>query len=237
MRRVFLTEIRDPQGNAVKLTYDDQLRLVAITDAIGQVSLLSYDLASDPLKVTRFTDPFGRTASFQYDSQGRLVKITDAINLESSFDYDPGDFIRGMTTPYGTTTFRQTGVLIEMIVPDHPEEANKKVLVTVRTIEATDPLGGTERAEIWPRGLAPHLTPASTPTEFPQPGSMFSLYWDKRAMALAPLDPDTAEATYWRFSPTSSRCGPSPLPPASLSRTRSSTVRWARTVVSWTSVP
>ena len=36
-RRVFLTEVRDAQGSAVTLTYDAQYRLVALTDALGQV--------------------------------------------------------------------------------------------------------------------------------------------------------------------------------------------------------
>jgi YD repeat-containing protein len=36
-RRVFLTELHDPAGNPVKLSYDASLRITAITDAIGQV--------------------------------------------------------------------------------------------------------------------------------------------------------------------------------------------------------
>jgi YD repeat-containing protein len=61
-RRIFLTEFADPTGARVQLTYDGSMRLVGITDAVGQVSTLSYELAADPLKVTKFTDPFGRTA-------------------------------------------------------------------------------------------------------------------------------------------------------------------------------
>ena len=50
---------------------------MAITDAIGQVTTLSYELPADPLKITRVTDPFGRYASFEYDAAGRLSRITD----------------------------------------------------------------------------------------------------------------------------------------------------------------
>src|SRR5437899_7343109 len=35
-RRVFLTQKRDPAGNALTNTYDANFRLVAVTDAIGQ---------------------------------------------------------------------------------------------------------------------------------------------------------------------------------------------------------
>jgi RHS repeat-associated protein len=80
-RKVFLTRSIDAQGQAVDLTYDQDLRLVAITDAIGQVTTLSYELASDPLKITRVSDPFGRSASFLYDPAGRLARITDAAKL------------------------------------------------------------------------------------------------------------------------------------------------------------
>src|SRR5581483_10298803 len=51
--RVFLTDIIDIRGQAVHLTYDGQFRLTAITDALGQVTTISYELPSDPLKITK----------------------------------------------------------------------------------------------------------------------------------------------------------------------------------------
>lgn len=82
-RRVFLTQIIDPQSNAVTLTYDGILRLASITDAIGQVTTITHGLpesgagtagpctgtnmvAADPFKITKVTDPFGRSAFFNY---------------------------------------------------------------------------------------------------------------------------------------------------------------------------
>jgi len=82
-RRVFLTQVIDPQNNAVTLTYDGLLRLVAITDAIGQVTTINHGLPGvglgtigpctltntvldDPYKITQVTDPFGRSATFGY---------------------------------------------------------------------------------------------------------------------------------------------------------------------------
>ena len=66
----FLTQKIDPAGNALTYNYDSNYRLVAVQDAIGQVTTLSYELASDPLKITRVTDPFGRYATFQYNGSG-----------------------------------------------------------------------------------------------------------------------------------------------------------------------
>jgi YD repeat-containing protein len=69
-RRIFLTDVIDPQGQTLHFTYDGQLRLVALTDAIGQVTTIAYELSSDPLKITKVTDPFGRSARFEYDADG-----------------------------------------------------------------------------------------------------------------------------------------------------------------------
>src|SRR5262249_34354418 len=65
-RKVFLTSVQDPAGNTLTFTYDSNLRLVAATDAIGQVTTIAYGNAADPLKITSVTDPFGRSAQFQY---------------------------------------------------------------------------------------------------------------------------------------------------------------------------
>src|SRR2546430_16387283 len=74
VRNVYLTQILDSSSNAVTLTYDGELRLIAITDAIGQVTTLTYgvpethfpgfDMPADPNKLTKVTDPFGRFATF-----------------------------------------------------------------------------------------------------------------------------------------------------------------------------
>ena len=49
-RQIFLTSLIDPQGQRLDFTWDAQLRLLAITDAVGQVSTLEYadaDLEAD----------------------------------------------------------------------------------------------------------------------------------------------------------------------------------------------
>ncbi|HEX7122899.1 MAG TPA: hypothetical protein VF178_11055, partial [Gemmatimonadaceae bacterium] len=128
-RRVFLTGTRDPQGNALQFTYDSQFRLVTVTDAVGEVTTVTYDLAADPLKITRVTDPFGRSAVLTYNPAGQLQSITDMAGLVSSFTYVVGDYIGALTTPYGLTTFRH--------------ETRQNYDFWEPSIEATDPLGGT----------------------------------------------------------------------------------------------
>jgi len=105
-RKIFLTQVVDPFGNAITLSYDGNLRIVALSDAIGQVTTLTYGNTNDIYKITRVTDPFGRFADFAYDSLGRLTNITDVIGINSRFTYTgTGDFINSLITPYGTNTF------------------------------------------------------------------------------------------------------------------------------------
>jgi YD repeat-containing protein len=134
-RHVFLTQVIDPRGYALTLTYDSHFRLVAVKDAIGQASTLSYGLAGDIYKITKVTDPFGRFATLRYttvDGVYVLTSIQDVIGMVSSFTYQ-GSFLSKLTTPYGNTTF---------------SFAQRFGLYgTGRSLDAVDPLGGHERTE------------------------------------------------------------------------------------------
>ncbi|NMG72077.1 cysteine peptidase family C39 domain-containing protein, partial [Parazoarcus communis] len=182
-RRIFLTRLRDPSGNAVDLSYDAQRRLVALTDAVGRQTVFDYQLAGQPLLLTRITDPFGRSASIDYDAQGRLSRITDVLGLTSSFTYNSATFITAMTTPYGTTQFAfgESG--------------------TTRWLNITDPLGFVERVEY--RHQAPGIPGSDTPV----PSGMSinnryingrnTFYWDKDAYAQAAGNYTRARIKHW----------------------------------------
>ncbi len=191
-RKVLMTQAVDPHGNTVNYTYDSSLRLVSVTDAIGQVTTLAYDLSTDPLKITRVTDPFGRSAHFEYDASGRLSSITDVIGMRSQFEYGAGDFIQALTTPYGTSTFvtGESGIN--------------------RWIQATHPLGGTERIEyMGSNSPLPNDPAATVPTAFSTADGHFenpnSFYWDKRAYAQYGADYTKARLIHWMHTPDGTR--------------------------------
>jgi RHS repeat-associated protein len=180
-RKIFLSQVVDPQGNAVTLNYDGQLRLTSLTDATGRQTTFSYALSFEPLLVTKIKDPFGRSANFIYDSSGRLTSITDILGLTSSFTYDANSLINSMATPYGTTTFAYTP----------PGTSNPP-----RFVQVTDALGYSEREE-W---LEPAPIPDSDPTATVPQGMPVSLtnafltyrdsfHWDKNAYILAGCTP------------------------------------------------
>jgi RHS repeat-associated protein len=134
----FMTAVSDPAGNIVTLTYDSQMRIVAVTDAMGQVSTISYGLAGSPLVVTQITDPFGRSASFTYSVNGQLTSITDVLGITSSYAYGQGadpDFINTLTTPYGSTTFT------------YGDSSTNPNLGSTRFLTTVDPLNRTSYVE------------------------------------------------------------------------------------------
>jgi RHS repeat-associated protein len=186
-RRVFMTQSIDPHGNALTFTYDGQLRLVGITDAVGQVTTLSYELPQDVWKVTKVTDPFGRAATFAYDMNLRLQRITDVIALWSAFAYSADGFLTSLTTPYGTSRFTKADSGYN------------------RTLEMTDPLGGTERLEYRANDLGMSAQEVSSAVPVVS-GLTFNnnflqyrntLYWDRQAMAVGAGDRTKAHLYHW----------------------------------------
>jgi RHS repeat-associated protein len=191
-RKIFMTQVVDPAGNQVIIGYDSIFRITTLTDALGQVTTLSYELANDPMKITRVTEPFptGRSATFSYTS-GQLTSITDEIGIQSQFHYATGtDFIDSLTTPYGTSTFA-TG-----------ESGTNK------WIELTDPLGEKERVEY--RDSAPGVdgSESSAPAGMTNSGLDVAntFYWDKKAIEMYPpvngvYDYTKAKIVHWTYNP------------------------------------
>lgn len=177
-RRVFLTQVVDSVGNALSLTYDNNHRLVQLTDAIGRSTTLQYNKAGSSFLITDIYDPFGRHAQLGYDASARLNSITDVIGMTSTFTYDGSGIISAMTTPYGTTTFSYGGS-----VPNN-------------WINVTDPLAKTERVEFnqgvsgIPYGdpLYPSLASRGLNPQNAWQNYRNVYFWDKSVHALYPGD-------------------------------------------------
>ncbi|MGO9204457.1 MAG: RHS repeat-associated core domain-containing protein [Limisphaerales bacterium] len=186
-RKVFLTQMFDPAGNAVTLTYDGNLRLVALTDAIGQVTTVSYTNAADIYKITSVTDPFGRSANFDYDASNRLARITDVIGLTSQFSYDSGsDFVNALVTPYGTTGFATSqggdSTFLETTYPDGSRERVEFNQTLGNGTPASDP-----RASI----------PAGMRTQDDNLNYRNTYYWSRTACATGYGDFSKARIYHW----------------------------------------
>jgi RHS repeat-associated protein len=184
-RNVFMTQTKDPQGNGLTYSYDIIYRLVSIQDALGQVTTLTYGLASDGFKITQVADPFGRTASFAYNADGTLQSCTNMAGMVSTFAYQNGA-LQAFTTPYGTTTF------------DIGQDGSK------RWDQITDPNGGQERIETWydATGLVGSAPPQDVPVSGYSVDNTYlqyrnTFYWDKKAMMDAPGNYAQAQLVHW----------------------------------------
>lgn len=182
-RRVFLSRIVDPQGNALSLHYDNAMRLMEVRDALGQATRFSYEEAANPLLVSRITDPFGRTAHFVYDSIGRLASITDAVGIVSHFTYEgSGTFIKQLDTPYGATRFAAT------------------TTGTSRSLEISDPLGHVSRSEFTASASgfpATDTPPPGLGLRSPYQQYRNTFFWDGEAQARAPGNYQMAQVSHW----------------------------------------
>ncbi len=148
--RVFLSELIDPQGNSLSFAYDGNMRLISVTDEIGQMTQLSYNDPFNIYRITRVQDPFGRRADLSYDVAGRLIGITDMLGLTSTFTYHSSNgFVATMTTPYGTSQFRKVSESLS-------GSSNGRI------VEATDPQGDIELIEFNDLGnsFVPGIQPA-----------------------------------------------------------------------------
>jgi len=208
LRKVFMTAIVDPAGNAATLDFDLAGRILGITDALGQKTQFFYDLPVTnvvptlrwvpPYILTRVVDPFGRTATFEYTSaiNARMAGMTDVIGLSSSFqyDYNPGLPDLGMIaliTPYGTTKFSR---------------GSYNGLWRANWVEITYPNGEKERveySEIAGNGVPSSESLSVVPKGVPVRNYILygrnTYHWDRRAYASAysTLDYSGAKVYHW----------------------------------------
>lgn len=187
-RLIFISKTIDPAGNALTFNYDSQLRLTSLTDATGRDTTFSYE-ASNPLLVTAITDPFGRSAQLSYDSSGRLSQIQDVLGLKSQFTYNASSIVSALTTPYGTTTFA------------YSDSGTNPTGDVTRYLNATDPLGNTERVE-YNVNEGSYSDPSDTvPTGMNTYNAYLyyrdTYYWDKHAYAVAAGNYSMAKVTHW----------------------------------------
>jgi RHS repeat-associated protein len=112
----------DPKGNPARTsTYDANGRLATDTDALGNVTSYTYNLATrtntttypdtgvvtevlDPRGlVLSETDPLGHTTTHEYDANWSETKKTNALGEETTAIYDAFGSQTSMTDPTGTT--------------------------------------------------------------------------------------------------------------------------------------
>jgi RHS repeat-associated protein len=181
-RKVLLSKVTDPAGNAATLVYDTSARLQTITDATGAVTHFYYELTARPNRITRIQIPDGRQALFRYTAGGFLEEIEDMGGIISHLTYgDPAkpDRITKLNTPYGETAFA------------FGQSATFQDPSRYRWIEVRDPLGARERVEFNEREnigvpYAEQENLPAMPLRDLVLNARNSFVWSKKAFSLAP---------------------------------------------------
>jgi YD repeat-containing protein len=106
----YLNSISDRNGNTITLTViamsrNNILRLTQVTDPVGRSLNLTYDAN---FHCTTVTDPTGRTVNYTYNASGTLATVTDPNGGVTQYTYDAQNRITSMIDPRGVTAFEDT---------------------------------------------------------------------------------------------------------------------------------
>jgi RHS repeat-associated protein len=143
LRRI--SEIADPAGRKLRLTYDTGGRITSVTDPIGRTVLYTYNGAG---LLATVTDPEGGITRYAYDGANRLSQVTDArgvVIARNTYDAN-GRVIEQIQADGGRWTFEY--VLSNALMPSSP----------VQETTVTDPLGRRTVYRFNPQGYLLDVT-------------------------------------------------------------------------------
>jgi RHS repeat-associated protein len=112
-----ITAMVDASGRRIEFTRDDAARREAITDRLGNVTVLFHDARGN---VIRRIDPLGNETLYTYDAAGNLTSVTEPDGSVTRFEYDAQNRRTAMVDPLGnrwTTTYDAAGRVLSRIDP------------------------------------------------------------------------------------------------------------------------
>ncbi|WP_233902915.1 putative Ig domain-containing protein [Stieleria maiorica] len=104
--------VRDGNGNATTLIYDDRGNVLQEIDPLGLATLREYGDSRNPDAETRIVDRRGFITDQEFDARGNVTKITErgseanpfAEPIVTLFSYDNGNRVKSITNPLGHVT-------------------------------------------------------------------------------------------------------------------------------------
>jgi RHS repeat-associated protein len=177
-----LAAITDRNGNTARITRDSFLipgvfgLITQITEPGGRSLALSYDAAG---RISAVTDPIGRLVQYTYDGQGRLDTVTDPVGGVTRYAYDPAHRLVSITDPRGftfiTNEYDATGRVVRQVQADGAVWGFAYAAIGTTTTQTvvTDPGGNATMHRFSTQGLTLSTTDAlgQTTTYEYAPGS------------------------------------------------------------------
>ena len=163
-----LESITDSNGNRILLVRNPArpIQITEVIDPVGRRLTLSYDTRD---RITQIVDPIGRTVRYAYNPQGRLETVTDPEGGVTRYDYDAQNRLARVTNARGVifaeNTYDADGRLTEQIQADgsrlrfeytlaNPDAGNSPVLVAT----VTDGRGNPTTYRLNPQGALLSVT-------------------------------------------------------------------------------
>ena len=164
-----LETITDTNGNVITLARNpnNTAQITEIVDPVGRKLTLSYDGAN---RITLVTDPLGRRVKYTYNSLGTLETVTDPIGGITRYEYSAANRLTQVTDARGVVdvqnaynadgrviqqTYADGGVLNITYTLANPELG---VASPVLTTVVTDPLGNQTMYRFNPLGYVLDVT-------------------------------------------------------------------------------
>ena len=174
-RTAYFASIMDPNGNTISLTVNPSVpgQVTQVTDPVGRNLNLSYDTSG---RVTSVTDPIGRMVQYTYNAAGYLTTFTDPNGGMTSYFYDSQNNLSSVKNPRGIITEQNTydanGRVIQQIQADggiyqfaytllNPLAPASPPIMTM----VTDPLGRNTTYRFTPAQLLTDVTDSSGQTK------------------------------------------------------------------------
>ena len=131
----------DAEGGRTSYGYDEQNRIISMTDARGNVTGYTYDGAC----ITSMTDAAGNLWSYTYDGMNRMLTQMDPLGRVSGRTYDPKGRVTAETDAMGGSilyTLDPAGAVTA--IRDREEQTTLFTYDKMnRMLTAQDPLGNT----------------------------------------------------------------------------------------------
>lgn len=131
----------NPRTGDTAMTYDDRGNPLSVTDALGQVTTVSYEPVFSRIATIR--DALGNATSFSYDGRGNLTQSRDANGNVTGYAYNSFGQVTESTDPLGNRTKYDYDVLGNLVTVTDPlgNVTRFRYDAVSRLIETADPLG------------------------------------------------------------------------------------------------